>query len=114
MAAGAEDQIDLVVSSKEPLRLPGCLELPEYPLALSGRPVRDFDHVIEPLVRPMLSVRRKGSDRLDVTAKFVRDHNPWRGESGHQSAQETPRCLRIPTWLNQNVKHVAVRVGGPP
>ncbi len=47
-----------------------------------------FDAVVEPLLRPMISFRRKSPDRFDVTAQLVRHDDTRLAEPGYQSRKE--------------------------
>ncbi len=71
MAAGTENQVDLVMRVQKPLSLPVWLEPAKYLFSFSGRPVRDFDRVIQAFVGAMVGVRRLCFDRLDVAAQLV-------------------------------------------
>jgi hypothetical protein len=46
VAAGAENQVDLVMRGQKPLSLPLGFEPAKYFLSFSGRPLRDFDHFV--------------------------------------------------------------------
>jgi hypothetical protein len=46
VAAGAENQVDLVMRGQKPLSLPLGFEPAKYFLSFSGRPVQELDRVV--------------------------------------------------------------------
>jgi len=102
------------MGGQEPLSLSRRLEPNHELLPLPGRPVRPFDPVVQPLVRPMVGIRRQMLDRLDVASKLVRNYNARLAEMCNQIGQETPGCFRISMFLNKNVENIAFGINCSP
>jgi len=62
----------------------------------------------------MICARCHIPDRFEIAAQLVRDHDTGFTEPVDQPCQETPCSLGVSLWLNENIKHVAVRVDRPP
>lgn len=84
IAAGTENQVDLVRCRQKSLSLSVGFEQPEYLLPFACRPVRHFDRVVEAFVGAVVSVLGPCFDRLNVAAQFVSDDDPWFAELGNQ------------------------------
>jgi len=70
-----KENADLVVGDEKSLSLAGRLEPAHNLLPPSGRSMCAFDTIIEPLVGAVVSIGRLISDRFDVAAQLVRDHD---------------------------------------
>ena len=92
---------------KEALCLFGRFETAHDLLPSSCRPVTTLNSVIETLVSAMICLRCLMSNRLEVTAQFVRDNDPWLAELRDQPCHEAPGSFGIAACLNENVKRVA-------
>lgn len=73
-----------------------------------------FDAVVESLVRPMISFRRKSPDRLDVTAQFVCHDYTRFAKAGDQSRKEALGSFGISARLYKDIQHVPVRINRSP
>ena len=62
----------------------------------------------------MICARCQVSDRLEIAAQLIRDDDTGGTEPVDQPCQKTACSLGVALWLNENIKHVAVRVDGPP
>ena len=76
--------------------------------------MRSFNPVVQALVRAMIRSRRQVTDWLEIAAQLVRDHDTRFSKPSYQPCEETPCSLGVPLWLNENIKHVTVRVDRPP
>ena len=114
MATRTENQVDLIVSDKEPLRMSGRREPPKYLLPFSRWLMRDFDGIIQAFMGPMIRIWRKVLYWLDVTAQLVRHDDAWLTELPQQSGEKALGCLGVTAGLNQNIKNIAVRINCPP
>lgn len=62
----------------------------------------------------MICARCQVSDRLEIAAQLIRDDDTGGTEPVDQPWQKTACSLGVALWLNENIKHVAVRVDRPP
>jgi len=118
IAAGAKDQVDLVMRGQKPLGLPLGLpvgfEPAHYLLSFAGWAVRHFDRVVQALVGAMVCIRGQCSDRLDVAAQFVRDDHPRLAKLCNQSLEQSLCSLGVPACLHENIKNISPRVDRAP
>jgi hypothetical protein len=114
IAAGTENQVDLIMGRQKPLSLSVGFEPPEYLFPFAGLPVRHFDNVVESFVGAMVTVRGQCFDRLDVAAQFVSDNDPGFAKPGYQSLEKPPCRFGIPARLHKNIKNISTCVDGAP
>ena len=59
--------------------------------------MRNLDRIIQPFVSPVVGLRCRGVDGLDVAAQLVRDHDPWLTKLSDQSFEKPlgRLCTRI-------------------
>lgn len=62
----------------------------------------------------MICARCQIPDRLEIGAQLVRDDDTGFTEPVDQPCQKTSCSLGVALWLNENIKHVAVRVDRTP
>ena len=62
----------------------------------------------------MICARCQVPDRPEITAQLVRDDDTGFTEPVDQPCQKTSCSLGVALWLNEYIKHVAVRVDRPP
>lgn len=114
VAAGAENDIDLVVGGEEPLRLARRLEPPHQLFAFPGWPMGAFNAIVQSRVRPVVRVRGEITDRHDIAAQFVCDYTAWIAETGHQPFHETSSRFDVSMRLSENVQNVTVCINCSP
>ncbi len=93
MAAGSEHRVDLIVGPEKSLRLPDRFEPSHEFLSFPGWPVRSFDQIVKPLMRPMIGVGQEAPDRLDIAAQFVRHDDARLVKAGNQPTEKALGCL---------------------
>ena|GEM_PF-5295233 len=70
--------------------------------------------VVRTLVRAVISIRHLISDRFDIAAQFVRDHDARLPEALDQFFQETPGHLGISARLKQDIKYITFAINRTP
>ena len=106
---------DYSMNGEEALRLSWRFEPAHLPLSLSCRLMRDLRSVIGVLPRVVDNGRHGGAMSGAIARQLVRDQPVGRTLLPlQQLAEEATGRVSIPTWLHEDVDHVAVLVDGPP
>jgi hypothetical protein len=71
--------------------------------------MRSLDVVVKPFVCPMISFGRKGPDRFDVIAQFIRHNETRFAKAGDQSRKETLGSFGVSAWLHKDIQRVPAR-----
>ena len=99
---------------EETLRLSQRLEPAHDLLPFSGRPVRNFNAVVETLMCTMIGIRRHRPDRNPIAAQLVGDQNPRLAVLLDETPEEALRSPCIAALLDKNVEHIAIGIYGSP
>jgi hypothetical protein len=92
------------------------LEPLEYPFAFARWQVRVFSAIVQPLVAPMLGVRRRPSKGWRVAGKLVGNHDARLGAglAVKYPTQETLGSYLIASLLDQDVQYDSVLIDSSP
>ena len=114
MALRTEQGCGLIVNGKKSLHLARRFEAAHDLFSSPCVSMRSFWPVVQPLVRAVLDAWAKPPDGDAIAAELVGHNDPRYAPSPHQFSKKSLGSMGIPTTLDQDLQHVAIRIDRPP